>query len=209
MLSIDFDKLQKAQQAQQQFFEQQKTASHNHNLDRNHFGEKVIRSLKKEISRVPNNRPPDSPSSMDTVPPPLSPTPDPPSPLTPLSSPPSQGSGDAIFPTEVVDLAEEEEARSEQKTFSGPVSAPHPWQTASSHPSSPKPPTLPSLPSGSRTGPEDKSCSNKKDYNEAKEQPLEGLYMALPPFGPPRLCPRPKPARASTDYLNPPGSVGD
>ncbi|CEL11755.1 hypothetical protein ASPCAL14852 [Aspergillus calidoustus] len=124
MLRIDFDKLQKAQQAQQQFFEQQKTASHNHNSDRNHFGEKVIRSLKKEISRVPKNRPPDSPSSMDSAPPPSSPTPDHPSRLTPPSSLPSQGSGDAIFPTEVVDLAEDEEAPSEQKTSSGPVSAP-------------------------------------------------------------------------------------
>ncbi|CEL07676.1 hypothetical protein ASPCAL10832 [Aspergillus calidoustus] len=209
MLRIDFDKLQKAQRAQQQFFEQQKTASHKPNSDRNHFGEKVIRSLKKEISRVPNNRPPDSPSSMDSTPPLSSPTPDHLSRLTPPSSPPSQGSGDAIFPTEVVDLAEDEEAPSEQKTSSGPVSAPHPWQRASSHPSSPKPPTPPSPPCGSGTGSEDESYSNKKDYNEAEEQPLEGSYMALPPFGPPRLCPRPKPARASTDYLNPPGSVED
>ncbi|KAL2816291.1 hypothetical protein BJX63DRAFT_143272 [Aspergillus granulosus] len=199
MLEIEFNKLQHTQRVLEEG-SLNRRASSNQNLEPNDFVREIIQILKKEIPRLNGNKSPDRPSTLDSPSPSISPAPEMSSPITSVSSPPPHNSGDDEFVTEPqvenIPLSKRKVSR-RRKTQSEPP--PFRSKLSSS-----------SLLSGVAAveGPvEEIPEEEMEDQDQGHGE--QGTCMQMPPFGPPKLSPRPRAGRSSPAYPNPSGGRHD
>ncbi|KAE8418404.1 hypothetical protein BDV36DRAFT_295244 [Aspergillus pseudocaelatus] len=175
MLSIEIDKLRRAQRSQEKLLTQHMVAPR-HDAELDDFAQDILRLLEKEIPRLFMNKPPGSPPTSDSRSPPSSPNAYQRSPITPPSSPPcpnggNRGSAVRLQPKEMLSPSLEGPRRSVRQTRDPPLST-----------------TTRSL-----RGVEVDAQEEVPDDKDSKEQ--TGPYMPMPPFGLPTLAPRPRAGR--------------
>ncbi|KAE8364628.1 hypothetical protein BDV27DRAFT_157675 [Aspergillus caelatus] len=174
MLSIETDKLRRAQRSQEKLLTQHMVAPR-HDAKLDDFAQAILRLLEKEIPRLFMNKPPGSPPTSDSRSPPSSPNAYQRSPITPPSSPPCpnggiRGSAVRLQPKEMLSPSLEGPRRSVRQTRDPPLST-----------------------TRSLRGVEVDAQEEVPDDKDSKEQ--TGPYMPMPPFGLPTLAPRPRAGR--------------
>ena len=100
MLQVEVRKLEHARRRQEKFFLQHQL-SPNQSPELKSFAQDILQVVEKGISRLQNSQPaPESPSTIDSRSPPVSPGAEVDSPVTPPSTPPDQSDRDQSFEVE-------------------------------------------------------------------------------------------------------------